>query len=92
MNTAEVLSSEKQQDFRIFTLSVSTIVDCVKDRQCKYSVTCNKIMNFMAYSTANGDSTDVTDNDMIQFALIGRVKEDFQPEKFIKNFVKRKYY
>jgi hypothetical protein len=35
MNTAVVLSSEKQESFKMSTLSASTVVDRVRDRQGK---------------------------------------------------------
>jgi hypothetical protein len=45
MNTSEVLSSEKQQNFRNSVIFASTVVDRVKVQQHTYSVTCHEIVN-----------------------------------------------
>jgi len=53
MNTAEQSSSEKQEIFKTNTLSASTVVDRVRDRQDTYSVSFNKIMKFCGIFNCN---------------------------------------
>lgn len=53
MNTAKVLSSEKQDIFKTSTLSAGTVVDRVKDRQGTYSVSFNKIIKFCGIFNCN---------------------------------------
>jgi hypothetical protein len=52
MNTAEVLNSEKQEIFRMSTLSDSTVI-ALKDQQGTHSVSFNKIMNFCGIFNCN---------------------------------------
>ena len=53
MNTGVQTSSEKQEIFKTSTLSASTVVDRVKDRQGTYSVSFNKIMKFCGIFNCN---------------------------------------
>jgi hypothetical protein len=62
MKAAEILCPEKQQLFKIIRLSANTVADRVNDLaadiQCQLKEKCK---DFVAYSIAIDESTDVTD-------------------------------
>jgi hypothetical protein len=78
MKAAEILCPEKQHLFKTISLSANTAADRVSDLagdiQCHLKVKCK---DFVAYSIAIDESTDVTD--IAQLAVFIRgVNEDFQ--------------
>jgi hypothetical protein len=78
MKAADILCPEKQHLFKTISLSANTVADRVNDltgdRQCQLKEKCK---DFVAYSIAIEESTDVTDVAQLAICIRG-VSEDFQ--------------
>jgi hypothetical protein len=78
MKAAETLCPEKEQLFKTISLSANTVADRVNDLagniQCQFIEKCT---DFVAYSIAIDESTDVTDIAQLPVFIRG-VNEEFQ--------------
>jgi hypothetical protein len=78
MKAAEILCPEKDHIFKTISLSANTVANRVNDLagyiQCQIKEKCK---DFVAYSIATDESTDVTDIAQLAYFIRG-LNEDFQ--------------